>query len=100
MELRRIHPSSGLAHLVCLCAFILVCLIAGPDNFRAPHELLPDLQDSLLAMALMSWPAHCLQLPQCSIADFPIFYPEQGALFFTDGLLGIGLIFNLLRIFF
>ena len=85
---------------MCLCAFILVCLIAGPDNFRAPHELLPDLQDSLLAMALMSWPAHCLQLPQCSIADFPIFYPEQGALFFTDSLLGIGLIFNLLRIFF
>ena len=97
--LKRMSVPVVLVHLLCIGAFLLVCVLTGPENFRAPHALLPDLQDSVLAMALMSWPAQCLQSPQCSIADFPIFYPEQGALFFTDSLIGIGLIFNSLKLF-
>lgn len=89
----------ALVYLLCIGAFLLVCVLTGPEDFRAPHALLPDLEDSVLAMALMSWPAQCLQSPQCSIADFPIFYPEQGASFFTDSLIGIGLIFNSLKLF-
>ena len=97
--LKRISTSAALVHLLCIGAFLLVCVLTGPENFRAPHALLPDLQDSVLAMALMSWPAQCLQSPECSIADFPIFILNRGALFFTDSLIGIGLIFNSLKLF-
>lgn len=97
--LKKSSKQTVLCHAACLSLFLLTCLLTGPDNFRAPHKFLPDLQDTVLAMALMSWPAHCLQLVHCSIADFPIFYPEKNTLFFTDSLVGIGFIFNSLKAF-
>ena len=98
--LKSFNRSQFISHILCLGGFGLLCIFTGPDNFRFPNQFLPDDQDTILAMALMSWPAHCIQSANCTISDFPIFYPQTGALFFTDSLIGIGLIFNSLKIIF
>ena len=98
--LKLFNRSQFISHILCLVGFGLLCILTGPDNFCFPNQFLPDDQDTILAMALMSWPAHCIQSANCTISDFPIFYPQTGALFFTDSLIGIGLIFNSFKIIF
>lgn len=89
---RKALVSSGL-HLLALLVFSFVYFLTGPEVLRSPHELFADRGDTLIAISLMSWVRHCIGISSCNIPDFPIFFPDKGALFFTEHMIGMSIIY-------
>lgn len=87
---------NALIHLLGIVTFIILFLYTGPDIISEPKVLFSDLGDTLVAISIMSWVSSCILDVVCSISNYPIFYPENGALFFTENMIGISIIYGVL----
>lgn len=85
---------TAFAHIAGVAVFLFLYLATGPDTVRSPRLLISDTGDTLIAMSIMSWVSAGLSTANCRIADFPIFHPIQGALFFTEPMLGPAVIYG------
>ena len=84
-------------HFTAMLAFAVLLAATGPAIALHPQSLLADGGDTLIALSILQWIEHCISTLNHNVFNFPIFYPAEQTLFFTEHMLGIGVFFSLAK---